>query len=152
VHDTPRPEGYGVQLSDVKTSVTLSGYDFSTYSVTKYDDNWTDVFYETAGGVNYLEVWTDTDIQDMGYTTSLDEITYAPASGWSPSRTVEAIAGHTYVVWTSDDHYAKVYVTSVTPTSITFSWAYQTAPGNRELKRPPDANGVRAPLKRLASY
>ncbi len=152
VHDTPRPEGYGVQLSDAGTVPALGGYDFSAYSVERYDDTVTDVFFERAGGVNYLDVWSDTDIQDMGYTTSLDEITAAPSNGWAPSKSVEAIAGHTYVVWTWDDHYAKMYVTSVSPTSITFDWAYQTTPGNRELKRAPDARGNRAPLKRLASY
>lgn len=137
VYDTPRPEGYDVLLYNYLSNPDLAGYDFSTYSVGPFDDNFTDVFFENAGGVYYLNVWSDTDIQDMGYTESLDDITVAPASGWSPSGSVEAIPGHTYVVWTWDDHYAKLRVISVGSATVVFDWAYQTAPTNPELGRKP---------------
>ncbi|MEP0821235.1 MAG: hypothetical protein HRF44_00155 [Ignavibacterium sp.] len=141
VYDTPRPEGYDVVLYDYLTTPNLAGYDFSTYSVGPYDDMYTDVFFENAGGVFYLNVWSDTDIQDMGYTETLDDISVAPVAGWSPSGSVEAIPGHTYVVWTWDDHYAKIRVTTVSTNSIVFDWAYQTAPANPELSRKPLAGG-----------
>ncbi len=133
---TPRPEGYGVQLSDYRTAPVSAGYDFSTYSIGRFDDDYTDMFFEHFNGRYYLNVWSDTDIQDMGYTTTLDEITKAPTSGWSPSRSVEAIPGHTYVVWTWDNHYAKVRVRSVNATRVVFDWAYQTVKGLTALKRP----------------
>ncbi|MCI0706651.1 MAG: hypothetical protein L0Y80_04090 [Ignavibacteriae bacterium] len=140
VYDTPRPEGYGEEASNYLTAPNSSGYDFSTYSIGPYDDDFTDVFYEHFNGIFYLNVWDDTDIQDMGYTSNLDEISVAPTQGWAPSRSVEAIPGHTYVVWTWDDHYAKVRVISVSTSLVVFDWAYQTAPQNPELKRsiPPD--------------
>ncbi|MCX6135389.1 MAG: hypothetical protein NTU47_16410 [Ignavibacteriales bacterium] len=140
VYATPRPEGFGTKLSDYHTSPKLAGYDFSTYSVGDYNDDFTDVFFESSNGRYYLNVWDDTEVQDMGYTKSLYEIAVAPSGGWSPSRSVEAIAGHTYVLWTWDDHFAKIRVREVTAFRVTFDWAYQVAGSNPELKRelPPD--------------
>ena len=143
VYATPRPEGYGVRLDDCRTSPNTGGYDFSTYSIGKYNDDYTDVFFESYNGRFYLNVWDDTDIQDMGFTRSLDDIAEAPSEGWAPSRSVEAIVGHTYVIWTWDDHYAKVRVRDVTPFRVTIDWAYQTAPKNPELKRNKTTEGHR---------
>jgi hypothetical protein len=150
VYDTPRPEGYNVQIYDVVSYPSLSGYDFSTYSVGPYDDQYTDVYVEFSGVpyIPYLRVWSDTDIQDMGYTRDLDEISVAPSQGWSESRICEAIVGHTYVVWTNDDHYAKVRVVSMDANSIRFDWAYQTAMSNPELKRVQPPDGKRPLMKR----
>jgi len=134
VYDTPRPEGMGVALLDTSTSRNLSGYSFSRYSILNYNDLYTDVFFVNSYGVQYLQVWPDTDIQDMGFTSSLDDISVSPKDGWAPSKSAEAIAGHTYVLWTVDDHYAKIRVQHVTSSRIVFDWAYQTAPGNIELK------------------
>jgi hypothetical protein len=143
VYDTPRPEGYDQRLSNYRTTPSTAGYDFSTYSVGRYDDEFTDFFFEHLNGRFYLNVWNDTDIQDMGYTRNLDEISVAPTQGWSPSKYAEAIVGHTYVIWTWDDHYAKVRITAVNPTQLVFDWAYQTAKGNPELKRAPTLDGKR---------
>lgn len=135
-YDTPRPEGYNVSLYDYVNFPSSAGYDFSTYSVGPYDDDYSDVFFENANGTFYLNVWSDTDIQDMGFTSTLDDISVAPVNGWSPSGSSEAIVGHTYVIWTWDDHYAKVRVKSITSSRVIFDWAYQTAPANPELSRP----------------
>ncbi|HEY4613401.1 MAG TPA: hypothetical protein VII11_10485 [Bacteroidota bacterium] len=140
VYDTPRLEGFAVRVYDYRATPGGAGYDFSTNSIGRYDDDFTDFFYEHFNGRFYLDVWNDTDVQDMGYTKDLDEISVAPTQGWSPSKTVEAIIGHTYVIWTWDDHYAKVRVREVNSAQVVFDWAYQTAVGNTELKRvlPPD--------------
>lgn len=151
VYDTPRPEGFGVRLYDYFISPSSSGYDFSTFSVGQYDDNYTDFFYEYYNGRAYLNVWSDTDIQDMGYTNSLDEISVAPESGWSPSKSVEAIRGHTYVIWTWDDHYAKVRIREISANWIVFDWAYQTAPANPELQRTLPPGGLRKLERRSLS-
>ena len=108
IYDTPRPEGYNIVLANLQYSPNVSGYDFSQYAVTTYDDDYTDIFFENVNGRNVIYVWDDSDIQDMGYTNSLDDISFAPALGWTPSKMVEAIVGHTYIIWTWDDHYAKI--------------------------------------------
>src|SRR3989338_1142822 len=150
VYDTPRPEGSNVLLNNYLTQPSTAGYDFSTYSVGLYNDEFTDVFFESVNGRYYLDVFDDTEIQDMGYTESLDEISVAPVNGWSPSRSVEAIPGHTYEVWTWDDHYAKVQVTETSAIRVHFDWAYQTAPGNTELRVAKPAPRRRAPLQRAS--
>ena len=134
VYDTPRPEGYDVLATDYRTRPGTAGYDFSTYSVGPYDDNYTDVFFEYYNGTYYMDVWDDTDIQDMGYTASLYEIGYAPETGWSPTKDVRLIVGHTYVVWTWDNHYAKLRVTALSPSHVVFDWAFQLQQGNLRLK------------------
>ncbi len=135
VYDTPRPEGYNVALAEVHTSPTTAGYEFASGTVGPYNDSYTDFYFDDASGRFMLDVWSDTDIQDMGYTATLDDISTAPSAGWAPSGTAEAIVGHTYVIWTKDNHYAKVRVRQVSSTGMTFDWAYQTAVGNPELKR-----------------
>ena len=134
IYDTPRPEGYGIILSDTSTNRNSSGYGFAQYRVLSCYDINTDVFFVNVQGRVSLLVWSDTDIQDMGYTSSLDDISSSPIKGWAPSKSAEAIAGHTYVLWTVDDHYAKVRIQNVSATRLVFDWAYQTAKGNVELK------------------
>jgi hypothetical protein len=134
VYDTPRPEGYGVTLSDYHSSPNVAGYDFSQYTVLGYDDKNTDFFFDNSNGRYILDVWDDSDIQDMGYTSSLDDISSAPLQGWAPSKSAEAIIGHTYIIWTWDDHYAKVRVKEVGVSRLIFDWAYQTTKKNPELR------------------
>ncbi len=143
---TPRPEGRDETLLDYRTNPNSAGYDFSTYTVGLYNDEYTDIFYEYYNGVAYMNVWNDTDIQDMGYMSSLHEIRVAPASGWSPSKDIPLIEGHIYVVWTWDDHYAKFRVISITPQRVVFDWAYQLMKGNPYLKRSRHSHSIRAPL------
>jgi hypothetical protein len=134
VHDTPRPEGYGVTLHDTATSIATSGYSFYFNAILSCYDIYTDFFFVNEGVGCYLEVWSNADIQDMGYTSSLDEISSSPTEGWAPSGTAEAIAGHTYVILTADSNYAKVRAVGVDDQHLIFDWAYQTAVGNPELK------------------
>jgi hypothetical protein len=133
-YDTPRPEGYDVALGDYRVYPGQSGYDFSTYSIGPYDDKYTDIFFENYNSAYYLDVWEDTDVQDVGYTNSLYDVDVAPVSGWSPTKDVRLIVGHTYVVWTWDNHYAKVRITALSPARVTFDWAYQLQDGNPRLK------------------
>jgi hypothetical protein len=135
VYDTPRPEGLSVALTDRFQAPVRAGYDFSEYSILNYDTNFTDFYFETTTtGVPYLVVWKDSDIQDMGYTKTLDDISAAPEAGWAP-KDAAAIAGHTYVIRTFDNHFAKVRVISISQSTLVFDWAYQTAAGNPELFR-----------------
>ena len=140
---TPRPEGYGTKVSEYRLSPNTAGYDFSAYSVGKYNDDLTDLYFDGTNGRFSLDVWQDTDIQDMGYTNSLHDIAFAPSAGYSPSKSAEAIPGHTYVLWTWDNHYAKVRVKEVTTSRVTFDWAYQVAQAIPELKREVGTGGTR---------
>jgi len=141
VYDTPRPEGFNQALFDYIKSPNNSGYDFSKYLVLPYDDAASDFFFEKYNGKFYLDVWDDSDLQDMGSTIDIYDINKAPQGGWIPIdageniKYAEAKVGHTYVIWTWDNHYAKVRIKSISSERMVFDWAYQLAEGNRELKR-----------------
>jgi hypothetical protein len=78
-----------------------------------------------------------TDIQDLGFTEEFDSVGVAPTDGWSTLGYSEAILGHTYVVWTGDENFAKVWITSISPSGmIAFRWAFQTVPNNIQLAPP----------------
>ncbi|MER3525080.1 MAG: hypothetical protein C4326_13780 [Ignavibacteria bacterium] len=148
VYDIPRPEGYGVVLDDYRRAAATSGYDFSRYSVVPYNDLYADMYFENYQGALYMNVREDSDIIDMGPTQSLLDIREAPSSGWSPTHDVRLIAGHTYVVWTWDDHYAKFRVTNISPSRVTFDWAYQLQKSTPLLKRARSSTGERSAVHR----
>ena len=133
VFDTPRPEGFDVTLSEADADSTHSGWDFSAVTTRSTNDARTDIFYDVTSGPHYLVfVPSDTKIQDAGYIDLVD-VDYAPPSGWSSDGVVEAIPGHSYILLTRDNHYAKFEVTSRGSTSMTMDWAYQIDPDNPEL-------------------
>ena len=102
---------------------------------------WTGLAGLVAAGVPYLMVWQGTSIQDMGYTVSLDEIMSSPTDGWSPTQSAVAIRGHTYAVWTADNHYAKARVISTDSLRAQFDWAYQIQQHNPDLRMRPAPRG-----------
>ena len=134
VFDTPRPEGFGLSLTNYLVDPAHAGYDFSAYAVRAFDATRTDIYFGVQDTTRMVfALFTDTDIQDAGYASSLDAVDFAPTAGWSPAGKVEAVIGHCYVVRIVD-HYAKFRVTAVSGTQVTVDWAYQIDPGNRELK------------------
>jgi hypothetical protein len=144
VQDTPRPDGYYVTMYDRFYKPSQAGFDFFHAQVVDWDDYYADVYleYDTNLKVFFLCVANDqTDMQDFGYTNNLNDVDYSPEKGWSTLGWMEVITGHTYIVWTADDNYAKLRVTQIPDnTRLTFDWAYQIDPGNRELApRPPHA-------------
>jgi hypothetical protein len=147
VFDTPRPEGVGVALRNYYADPDRSAYDFHAENlgrgrVTGYDDPFADIaFVRDGDSGSWMYGLEDppgsgvyVELQDMGFVGSLDEISWAPADGWSPRAAVELIVGHAYVVWTRDDHYAKFRVVDLRPDDVVFDWAYQTSIGNQELR------------------
>jgi len=146
VWDTPRPDGRAV----VANALRQGGYDWAAFDfqgrrAVAADDPRADFFFtfdSFAGG--FLIAGRDrqpadpTAIQDMGYTADFDEIDYAPArtDGWSPTGTAEPILGHTYVLLTRENHYAKIRITGLNADEMAFEWAFQLVPFNRQLKRP----------------
>jgi hypothetical protein len=142
VQDTPRPEGRGVKLWDVTEEPAVSGFDFKNALVRAWDHRFTDVFFEYDSDLGAFFVWAAselTDIQDYGYTESLDELDWAPMDGWSRVGWLELILGHSYYVWTEDDHYAKFRADDIDyrERSVMISWAYQMVTGWPELAPPP---------------
>ncbi len=140
VYDTPRPEGFNQAVFDYRRSPNNSGYDFSKFLVVPYNDKAADFFFENYNGQYFINVWDDSDIQDMGATKDIWDISYAPMTGWVPIKPnenikyVEAKVGNTYVIWTWDNHFAKIRVSNITRERMVFDWAYQLVEGNRELK------------------
>ena len=138
-YDTPRPAGSGLRISNYLADTLRAGYDFGDYSVVTYRSINADVVYGRSGGLALLTApFTDTQIQDAGYATSLDAVDFAPPSGWAPSGTVELVPGHCYVLLVRNSNYAKLRVTSLDDAGVTLDWAYQTDPGNPELHARPD--------------
>jgi hypothetical protein len=134
IYATPRPEGFNQSIFDYRRFPNNSGYSFSEYSVYPYDDLNSDFFFENFEGTFYLNVWDDTDIQDMGPTNDIYDIEYAPSYGWADTKDAVAIVGHTYVFWTWDNHYAKVRISNITSERVVFDWAYQLVEGEPQLK------------------
>ena len=158
--DTPRPEGHG-SIGNFVNGTAGSGWDFSAATARDSNDPATDMYFGFNGGVFQMFATNatpntsepNTEIQDMGYATTLDAVDFAPNAGWSPSGTVELIPGHNYVVWTKDGHFAKFRVIGVNSTIVGFDWAYQTAQGNDELRAHPvrEGSGVPRPQPWLRS-
>jgi hypothetical protein len=149
IFDTPRPEDFNQLLYTANFDPSISGFKLDQGLVVPWDavsgdTPLADFFIDYDAGletffINVPDVMTD--LQDMGYTEDFDEITYAPSDGWSFVGWSEVIEGHTYVIWTRDDHFAKIRITSADYVDfhIVFDWAYQTAsfdPGRMELSRP----------------
>jgi len=136
--DTPRPQGTTTLfLSNI--APTLSGFNFETGSRVDSGSTIADIYIDSSGGTYYLNIGNrDTYLMDMGYTSNFDEISYSPLtnvpSGWSELAWMELIVGHTYVVRTSVNHFAKLRVVRFNQSgSVDFEWAWQTAAGNPEL-------------------
>ena len=138
VGDTPRPEGYDLVLFEADTRPDRSGFDLSSRARLYPGDPHTDIYvqHDPVSGLLLLLATLGTDLQDMGYTGSLDDISASPTDGWSPDGSAVLVTGHTYVVWTHDNHFAKLRAVEVAPTWARLDWAYQVDPGNPELVKP----------------
>jgi len=134
VFDTPRPEGFNVTLTNSATVDSTSGWDLSAMVRRPSAHSLTDFYYSSQAGSDLIYVPTDTKIQDAGFV-ALRDVDFAPPSGWSTDGIVEAITGHSYILLTRDNHYAKFEVKSHSATGMTFDWAYQIDPDNPELTR-----------------
>jgi hypothetical protein len=132
---TPRPEGLNQSIFDKGKFPNTSGYSFSTYSVVAYNDTLTDFYFQNYNGKLYLDIYDDTEILDAGPTNDIYDIAFAPATGWLTTDSTMAILGHTYIILTWDNHYAKIRVKNIINNErIIFDWAYQLVPGNTQLK------------------
>jgi hypothetical protein len=152
-----------VSLWAYQNDPARSGLDFSDWASSSFVTWWSaadaDVYVQRLDGVLYAKgtliggSWND--IQDLGWTESMDDVSWAPADGWSVSPSgVELIEGHTYVVWTHDSFYAKFRVVEILSSSgvrsaVVIDWAYQIDPDNPELRAQP-ARHATVPVERGA--
>ena len=138
VFDTPRPEGFNITLTDVDAPAPTSAWDFSAMARLSFLSVNADIYYDAdvPGGHYLVFAAPGTLIQDAGYG-ALVYVDFGPPAdkGWSADGVVEAIPGHSYVVLTRDNHYAKFEVKSRDGTGMLMDWAYQIAPDNPELAR-----------------
>lgn len=136
-----RPEGFNEVIKDFRKFEGISGFELGQAQVVPFNADNCDFFYENYEGTYWINVWDDSEIQDMGPTTDIYDIQYAPTGGWKELvegenvKYVEAIVGHTYVIWTFDAYYAKIRVKELTSTTMSFDWAFQTIKGEKMLKR-----------------
>ncbi|MFC2083857.1 fibronectin type III domain-containing protein [Bacteroidota bacterium] len=140
VYDVPRPEGFNQAVFDYLKFPKTSGYNFSDYLIVSFNDVNSDFFFENYEGIFYINVWEDTDIQDVGETNDIYDISFAPNSGWVPLiqgenvKYEKAIVGHTYIIWTWNNHFAKIRINQITDQRMVFDWAYQLVEGEVQLK------------------
>lgn len=152
VYDTPRPEGGGLRLDNARVASLQAGYDFSADRVVGGEEPEADIYYWHSPEEGAWMVATErsaddyTDIQDAGYL-ALEDVDWAPEEGWATAGEVPLIEGHSYVVWTWDNHFAKFRVASVTGDRVVIDWAYQVDEGNPELIRPTAAAPARPTLE-----
>jgi len=136
VYGISRPEGFDESISDFRHFPNNAGYDFSTYSVVNFNSAASDVYFDVDTSVNksYLVVHSNSDIKDMGPTYNIYDSTFAPVSGWSITKDAVALVNHTYVIWTYDNHFAKMRIKSIVGNRIVFDWTYQTLAGEKSLR------------------
>lgn len=145
VDDTPRPAGRNVNLEDYFLEPDLSGFDFSRpeRGAQPFDMREVDIYFgiDIEVAVPYIYSDNDIEMQDLGYTDSMDDVDVSPTRGFT-TKFVEAIIGHTYAFWMPDGHYAKLRVTDlymdwtngdIREAWVIFDWAYQLQPDNPEL-------------------
>ena len=169
--DTPRPDSeaggaaqgpvtvYAQGVDADHSGLDLSSWDFPAGFVTRADAADADIRFHRSNGFLYavgrVVNSLPNDIQDLGWTESMDEVSWSPLLGWSVSPLgVELIEGHTYVVWTWNEHYAKFRVVALddpnNPSSALIDWAYQTDPENPKLEAYARREKTRAPEGRVS--
>ncbi|MFH1843621.1 MAG: hypothetical protein ABIF77_10500 [bacterium] len=161
VIDTPRPEGYNLELHDLNSAANLMlcGFDFSLLGQGRTDptlpNTTADIFVFFEGGIPYVEVArSGVFLQDYGTfldgnDVRLDWVDWAPEGGYSQTGRAELIFGHAYIVeilepGSSELHYAKFAVGTIRNDSrqVVIDWAYQEVTGLPELKAAPDKTTV----------
>jgi len=155
VSDTPRPFGTAKIYQQEAETEHLAGFDFSEDMMVPYLDGDCDIFldvYTITDNLHYSLTSPDqadgslrtTEIQDMGYTGSFDDIDISPAQGWDPDYSVDVLnmENHTFALKTDDNNYIKLRVLGTGSDGTNLSWVrfeygYQTIPGDPNFKTMP---------------
>jgi hypothetical protein len=145
--DTPRYDSRNVLLFAVQDSLAASGFRFHFPSSGAMGvvaaGNRTDIDFKLERRADG-SVWitpvrdgTKLALYSTSPVTDLTSIDIAPARDRFSAGAIEAVPGYAYVVemLLSDGlHYGALRVTHTTSDYMIFDWAYQTDPGNPELR------------------
>ena len=144
VDDTPRPEGWDLQIFSTaayadESAIAIKpdqGYD--TIILLNYQHVWAQYYLAEDGeGLLRFVPKNGNQIQDYGYVEHPDVVDVAPIDGWSAATSgVEVIAGHAYVLRTTTGYYGKIWVDTKGPNWVLVYWAYQGKPWSTELAPP----------------
>jgi hypothetical protein len=145
--DTPRYDARNVLLFTREVTLAQSGFRFFVPSTASFgavlpgDRSDLDFRVERRpdGSLWLVPVRSGVRVALYGNApvTDLTSIDVAPASGFSTGA-IEAVPGYGYVfemLLADGLHYGALRVTHVSKDYVLFDWAYQTDPGNPELKR-----------------
>ena len=133
IFDTPRPERHGQRVfaySYSHDTMGYSGYLLAEFSNVNKDSG--DFYFTYKNATPTIVCAPSTYIQDLGKTDDLTDINWAPENGWNETEKT-AYKGHSYVIWTQDNHFAQIRVSEITNEYMLFDVAYQTDPANHEL-------------------
>lgn len=153
--DTPRWESRFVIVDAVQSVAATSGfrfYDAASRSLglvtagTRTDLDFK-VDRRTDGSLWLTPVRSDVRIAlyDLDPVADLTDIDIAPADAEFLPGAIEAVPGYAYVfrvLYADGAHYAALRVQHVSASYVIFDWAYQSDPGNPELRRTRSAAGI----------
>jgi len=141
--DTPRDESGVLQLVNGVGNSRYLDVNTQTTQTQEGTPQPADILCESfnagAGSRHGIVGANGARIQDLGFVESWDAIDAAPLGlGSYPAAdfSVQALAGHVYAVFTGDNHYAKIWVSSLNLGDFGYQLrvAYQPQTGNNELK------------------
>ncbi len=145
VWDTPRPEGhnltvYALFYDEFDTNWERCGLDLSDYNdymIQDIDNMSNDVYIDNFEGTLFLNAFADdTDIALFGRTYELSDVDYVDPDQieWDEEGYLPLYEDHSYIIWTYDNHFATIRVKEVYNNRVRIDWAFQTEPGNPQLK------------------
>ncbi|MFC1726080.1 hypothetical protein ACFL4T_10675, partial [candidate division KSB1 bacterium] len=147
VWDTPRPEGhnsytwaliqYGVDDYDNYNKCGIDFSDFESTMIQSFDNSSNDIYFDMIDDQIFINVYNieDTDISLFGQTEFLSDVDFVyEDTEWDESGYLPVIEDFSYIIWTWDDHFVTIRIEEAYDDLVIYSWAYQTDPGNPQLK------------------
>jgi hypothetical protein len=110
----------GTEILDRLTVPENGGYSFEDGEVVGFNDNGSDVYYESEGSL--LHAADDSDIQDLGPAKSAREGLRVDPDGWEVRKALKVEAGHQYAVWRWNGDVVRLYVQEVLDDAVVFDW------------------------------
>jgi hypothetical protein len=76
----------------------------------------------------------DCQLKDEGYYPDWKLVNKVQDSGFAPVNAyLKVYVGHVYLLKTLDNRFGKIHVLGTTANAISFFWAFQSVPGNRDI-------------------
>jgi hypothetical protein len=141
VQDTPRPENLddpqpwsSMQYQPYESAIAFLPEVSQSIQILHHEDPDAQFYLTKVGSLFRIVPIGANLIQDYGYTSHPDEVSWAPSMGWSMDPNgVEVILNHVYVIRTWRHYYAKVRIESINPNGVTIYWAFQIQQYSPEL-------------------